>query len=128
MKIFEILLYIALLAFVFSGYVIFAGDFSKFAGNAIVDKNILLEDSLLAEYLRWNIYKKFNSYYINGANGLLNNSTSTILNNLSRISREYVKDFNYSIAPIASDENFQQSAQFYLDNGNSERTFSILLP
>lgn len=128
MKIFEIILYIALMAFVFSGYVIFAGDFSKFSGNAIVHKKILLEDSLLAEYLRWGIYKEFKSNYVNSTNRLLNNSTSTILDNLSRISREHLKGFNYSVAPISSSDNSQQSAQFYLDYENNEHAFSILLP
>ncbi len=57
MKLLEILLYTTLFAFLFSGYVIFAQNFSQYISIATKERWVLEKERLLYEYIRWNVHR-----------------------------------------------------------------------
>lgn len=57
MKLLETLLYIALFAFLFSGYVLFTQNFAQYMQVTIRERQILEKERLIQEYLRWNIHR-----------------------------------------------------------------------
>ncbi len=55
MKLLETLLYIALFAFLLSGYVLFAQNLAHYLQVTSIEKKYIEKERLLHEYLRWNI-------------------------------------------------------------------------